>query len=53
METEQERNFIDSRRIANEWHYRLNRLKLHIKYWSNEINMTDKMVEIVHLFFDE
>ncbi len=39
--------------LQDEWHYRLNRLKLHIEYWSNEINKTDKMVEIVHLFFDE
>lgn len=39
--------------LQDEWHHRLNRLKLHIEYWSNEINMTDKTIEIVHLFFDE
>jgi hypothetical protein len=39
--------------LRDEWQHRLNRLKLHIEYWSNEINMTDKTVETVHLFFDE
>lgn len=39
--------------LKDEWNYRLNRLKLHVEYWSNEINTTDKTLEIVHLFFDE
>jgi len=36
-----------------EWNNRLNTLKSQIEYWCNEENQTDKIVEIVQLYFDE
>ena len=35
-----------------EWNNRLNVLKEHITYWTDEINKTDKTVEIIQLFYD-
>jgi hypothetical protein len=36
----------------NEWDSRLESLKEEIMYWINPDNMTDKMVEIIPLFYD-
>ena len=35
----------------NEWNDRLNELKNQIEYWS--VNKTDKVIEVVHLFYDK
>jgi len=36
----------------NEWTDRLNALKAQIDYWSNPDNKTNKVIEIVQLFYD-
>ena len=36
-----------------EWLERLNTLEDQIKYWTDPENMTDKTIEIIHLFYDE
>jgi hypothetical protein len=36
----------------NEWNERLLMLKNQIEYWMNPDNQTEKMVEIIHLFYD-
>jgi hypothetical protein len=36
-----------------EWNNRLDTLKSQIEYWCNEENKTNKIVEIVQLYFDE
>jgi hypothetical protein len=36
----------------NEWNNRLETLKTHIKYWLNLENNTDKMIEVIQLFYD-
>ena len=35
-----------------EWYERLNTLKEQINYWINSDNITDKMIEIIHLFYN-
>jgi hypothetical protein len=37
----------------NEWNKRLNKLKETVDYWTNPENKSDKMINIIHLFFDE
>jgi hypothetical protein len=37
----------------NEWDKRLEALKLQIDYWINPKNKTNKMIEIIQLFYDE
>jgi hypothetical protein len=36
----------------NEWNERLNSLKEQIEYWINPQNKTDKIIEIIQLFYD-
>ena len=36
-----------------EWLERLNTLEDQIKYWTDPENMTDKTIEIIHLYYDE
>jgi hypothetical protein len=36
----------------DDWNNRLNSLKSQIEYWSNEINKTDKTIEIIQLYYD-
>jgi len=36
----------------NEWDERLNILKEHVKYWINPENKTNKIIEIIQLFYD-
>ena len=36
-----------------EWNARLDSLKNQIKYWIDPKNKTDKMVEIIQLYFDK
>ena len=36
----------------NEWNERLNSLKEQIEYWINPENKTDKIIEIIQLFYD-
>ena len=36
----------------NEWNNRLNVLKNEIEYWLDPINVTDKTIEIIQLFYD-
>ena len=36
-----------------EWNERLNVLKNVIEYWINPANKTDKMIEIIQLFYDK
>jgi hypothetical protein len=36
----------------NEWNQRLNVLEEHINYWINSENKTNKIIEIVQLFYD-
>ena len=36
----------------SEWEQRLNILEDHINYWINEINITNKTIEIIQLFYD-
>jgi hypothetical protein len=36
----------------NEWEQRLNVLEDHINYWINELNITNKTIEIIQLFYD-
>jgi hypothetical protein len=36
-----------------EWNDRLNRLHTEIEYWIQPTNMTDKMVEIIQLYYDK
>ncbi len=38
--------------MKREWENRLKVLKEQIEYWSNEENKTEKIVEVVHLFYD-
>jgi hypothetical protein len=42
---------IDNQKI-DEWNERLRNLDEQIKYWCNEDNKTDKMIEIVQLYYD-
>ena len=35
-----------------EWLERLNTLEDQIKYWTSPENMTDKTIEIIHLYYD-
>ena len=35
------------------WKNRLDALKVNIEYWLNESNKTDKMVEVIQLFYDQ
>lgn len=35
-----------------EWHQRLSVLEEHINYWINPENKTDKMIEVIQLFYD-
>ncbi len=39
--------------MKKEWEYRLNFLKKHIEYWSKEENKTEKIVKVIHLFYNE
>lgn len=39
--------------LQREWIMRLNKLKDLIEYWINPENKSDKMINIIHLFFDE
>jgi hypothetical protein len=36
----------------SEWNERLNILEYHINYWTNPVNITDKTIEILQLFYD-
>ena len=36
----------------NEWSQRLNTLEEQIKYWLNPLNITNKTIEVIHLFYD-
>ena len=36
----------------NEWNNRLNILKNEIEYWINPINKSDKIIHVIHLFFN-
>ena len=36
-----------------EWNNRLNILNEHIKYWCDDNNKTNKMLEVVQLFYDQ
>jgi hypothetical protein len=36
----------------SEWSQRLNALEEQIKYWLNPVNMTNKTIETVQLFYD-
>jgi hypothetical protein len=36
-----------------EWNDRLNTLKRQIEYWIKEENISDKTIEVIHLFYDE
>jgi hypothetical protein len=36
----------------SEWSQRLNSLEEQIKYWLNPVNMTNKTIETVQLFYD-
>ena len=37
----------------NEWLERLHILEHHIQYWLNPTNITNKTIEVIHLFYDE
>lgn len=37
----------------NEWKLRLKKLEETINYWINPENISDKMIHVIHLFFDE
>ena len=45
-------NVIKKSKI-NEWDTRLKTLEQQINYWLNPINITDKTIEIIQLFYDE
>ena len=39
-------------KYINQWNERLYTLKQQIKYWSNPLNKTNKIVEVIELYFD-
>jgi hypothetical protein len=41
-----------SKSKQNEWNKRLNNLKLQIDYWTNVKNQTNKLIEVIQLFYD-
>jgi hypothetical protein len=39
-------------KYINEWDKRLSVLKQQIEYWTNPLNKTNKIVEVIQLYFD-
>jgi len=37
----------------SEWNERLKCLKSHIEYWCDPINITDKTIEIIQLYYNQ
>ena len=44
--------YVVKKSKVNEWNERLNILKNQIIYWTQPENITEKTVEIIHLFYD-
>lgn len=44
---------VIKKKFEKEWSIRLNKLKDLIEYWTNPENKSDRLITIIHLFFDE
>ena len=44
--------YVVKKSKKNEWEERLKLLEYHINYWITPVNITNKIIEIIQLFYD-